>query len=109
MTEAETAQIRKDFNALDLNKDGRIDRKEMLEAYQKVHGLARANNEVDAIMNKCDTYESGYIEYGEFLAAEMDKKKALNKTNLKVAFEKFDSDGNGSISSEEIRALLGGD
>ena len=54
-----------------------------------------------------DADGSGYIEYGEFLVAEMDKKKDLNKTNLELAFKKFDVDGDGHITGEEIKALLG--
>lgn len=37
----------------------------------------------------------------------MDKKKDLNKTNLVLAFQKFDQDGDGHITEEEVKSLLG--
>lgn len=62
---------------------------------------------MDAIFDQIDADGSGYIEYGEFLVAEMDKKKDLNKTNLVLAFQKFDQDGDGHITEEEVKSLLG--
>lgn len=37
----------------------------------------------------------------------MDRKKAFQREKLKEAFEIFDKDGNGFITEEEIREVLG--
>ena len=63
--------------------------------------------EVEHIMATVDTDGSGYIDYTEFLAATVNKKKLLSSKNLEVAFNAFDRDGSGSISINEIREMLG--
>ena len=37
----------------------------------------------------------------------MDRQKILTKKNLETAFATFDKDGSGTISSDEIKAVLG--
>lgn len=58
-------------------------------------------------MAAVDTDGSGFIDYTEFLAATMNRQKLLTKENLQEAFNTFDKDGNGMISSDEIKAVLG--
>ena len=66
-----------------------------------------SEEELREIMEKADTDKNGYIDYSEFLMAAMDKRKVLNQNNLERAFSAFDLDGNGSITAEEIRNILG--
>ena len=63
--------------------------------------------EVDKIMAQVDSDGNGYIEYTEFLAASMNQKKLLSAGNLDKAFAAFDKDGSGTVSSDEIRNMLG--
>ena len=56
-----------------------------------------------------DSNNDGHIDFTEFLTAAFDKKKLLSEENLRRAFAVFDKDGDGSISKEEIRSILGSD
>jgi len=66
-----------------------------------------AEDEVDRIMKAADTDGSGEIDYSEWIVATTDKTKLLTDDKLKVAFNVFDRDGGGSISSSEIKEVLG--
>jgi len=70
-------------------------------------GQEAAIAEVDKIMTQVDVDGNGYIEYTEFLAASMNQKKLLSTGNLDKAFAAFDKDGSGTVSSDEIRNMLG--
>jgi len=59
-------------------------------------------------MDTVDTDQSGFVDYSEFIAAAANKHKILSKDNLQNAFDAFDTDGNGSISVDEIKSMLGG-
>jgi calcium-dependent protein kinase len=59
------------------------------------------------MMTEADTDNSGYIDYTEFIIATMNKKRMLSKKNLGLAFAAFDNDCSGSISVDELRAMLG--
>ena len=50
---------------------------------------------------------NGYIDYTEFVAATMDLSKLSEEDKLTRAFKLFDSDGSGTISSDEIAEVLG--
>jgi calcium-dependent protein kinase len=58
-------------------------------------------------MKTADADGSGSIDYSEFITMSMDRQKLLTKANLQAAFDAFDADGNGRISCEEVRSLLG--
>jgi calcium-dependent protein kinase len=71
-------------------------------------GPDAATEETEKIMRNVDTDGNGYIDYSEFIAASMNRKKLLSKNNLNLAFQSFDVDGSGTITIDEIRAILGG-
>jgi calcium-dependent protein kinase len=54
------------------------------------------------MMEICDANGSGFINYSEFLTATMDRGKLLRQDNLDAAFNAFDKDGSGTITSDEI-------
>jgi calcium-dependent protein kinase len=58
-------------------------------------------------MVQCDVDGNGFLEYTEFVAATMNRKKMLSMEQLKKAFSQFDLDGNGLISFDELKHVLG--
>ena len=63
--------------------------------------------EVDNIWMKIDLDGSGAIDYTEWTVGTINKANIITKQKLKKAFEMFDLDGSGRISSSEIKAVLG--
>ena len=60
----------------------------------------------DEIMQTLDKNCNGVIDYSEFLVAAADKEMLLNMTNMELAFNLMDADGNGSISRQELRNVF---
>ena len=70
-------------------------------------GEEQAELETARIFDLVDTDKSGSIDYTEFIAATMDKEKAICKQSLQMAFRVFDKDGNGKITLDEIEEVIG--
>ena len=51
----------------------------------------------------------GYITWEEFIAAATDKIALLNDSNLKAAFAVLDEDGNGRITTKELKGKFQAD
>merc|ERR1719310_612397 len=51
----------------------------------------------------------GEVNYTQFIAAMLDRKRHMQVEACRVAFNIFDLDGNGAISKEEIAKVLGGE
>jgi calcium-dependent protein kinase len=104
---AEMIELNDTFAQFDKNNDGKLSQEELLEGYKKIVGLHSATEETDMIMRNVDTDGSGYIDYSEFITASMNRRTLLSKQNLNAAFESFDQDHNGTISVDEVKAVLG--
>jgi Ca2+-binding EF-hand superfamily protein len=102
MASKETRELKEAFLSMDVNKDGRLDKEEMLLMYSAKMGKEQATTEVEQIMSQVDSDGSGFIDYTEFIAASIDKSKLLSKKNLRVTFQMFDRDGSGTISAKEL-------
>ena len=57
-------------------------------------------------MKNIDNDNNGFIEIDEFIRATINKEKLLTEKNLKMAFDFFDKDKNGTISWEEISNVV---
>jgi Ca2+-binding EF-hand superfamily protein len=63
--------------------------------------------EVAIIMDKLDMNANGDIDYSELNIANISIDKMLHEDKLREAFDLFDKDHDGSITSEELRLVLG--
>ena len=95
------------FQQFDTNGDGVLTKEEILNGYKTIMPFDDAEKEVERIMNEVDIDKSGTIDYNEFVLATINKQKLLNKEKLEATFKMFDKDGSGSISSDEIKSVLG--
>mmetsp|Transcript_43344 Transcript_43344/g.41750 ORF Transcript_43344/g.41750 Transcript_43344/m.41750 type:complete len:95 (-) Transcript_43344:21-305(-) len=50
---------------------------------------------------------NGVVDYSEFLVANLQSNELLTNEKLQAAFNLFDIDGDGRITLEEIKSLLG--
>lgn len=113
----ETKKLTEIFQRMDKNGDGQLDRNELIEGYRellKAKGedtsavnLSHVEFEVDQVLSAVDFDKNGYIEYSEFLTVAMDRKVLLSSDRLTRAFQMFDTDGSGKISSAELATLFG--
>ena len=97
------------FKSLDTDNSGTLSRQELLVGFNNLYSdeVEDIEAEVDKIMREVDTDGSGEIDYSEFVAASMNKTKLLSKERLEAAFKAFDQDGSGTITADELKAMLG--
>jgi calcium-dependent protein kinase len=94
------------FKTIDKTGDGKINEEDLKNHCLKVFGHSLSVEEIHLIMTRVDTDKSGFIDYSEFLAAAMDRKKLLSEEKLEAAFKAFDKDGNGKITAQELKNVL---
>ena len=99
-------ELQKAFKMLDINKKGVLTRDELVLGYRELMG-DMAEAEVDRIMEIADIDRSGAIDYSEWVVATINKNQLLSDEKMKQAFDIFDVDGGGTISSGEIKKILG--
>ncbi|CAG9313942.1 unnamed protein product [Blepharisma stoltei] len=108
ISQQDTKDMREAFRAMDTNGDGKLSKEELLAQYVRTMGPEMAEVEVNRIMAEADSDNNGFIDYTEFLKATLDLKTAMSAENLKVAFDVFDKDGSGKISTLELKRILEG-
>ncbi|CAG9322054.1 unnamed protein product [Blepharisma stoltei] len=108
-TKREKEEMIEVFKSLDSDNSGTLSRSELIEGYQRLFGdtTEDVEAEVDRIMQQVDTNQSGEIDYSEFIAATIQKSQLLSRERLEAAFKAFDLDGNGTISADELKTILG--
>ena len=92
------------FNSLDENHDGKLQKDELKNGYIKYFNLSeqQAINKVNYIFKNIDTDNNGMLESEEFIRACINPNIFASQNYLKVAFNYFDKEGDGSISLTEI-------
>jgi len=107
-TTHEKDKLQNTFINLDINGDGKLSTEELISAFKELFGADfPAEQEVESVMARLDVDHNGYIDYTEFVMATINKKKLLSKERLQMAFAAFDKDGSGTITSDEIKTVLG--
>jgi calcium-dependent protein kinase len=113
LDEEELADLRDQFDAIDVDKNGVISLEEMRQALAKDHPWKLKDARVAEILQAIDSNTDGFVDFGEFVAAalhvnqleEHDSEKWQQRS--RAAFEKFDIDGDGFITAEELRMHTG--
>ena len=105
----ETRILREVFKTIDKNGDGKLSIEELIEQYSHTMAIEEATKEAERIMKEVDTDNNGFIDYSEFLKANLDIRKVMSNENLKSAFRMFDKDNSGTISAQELKQVLQGD
>ena len=101
----ECIEASKLFNKIDLNSDGKIEKHELIQGFQKYWGIPEdeVKEKVDIIFANIDTDFNGFIEYEEFVRAAVNSSIFMSQNYLKFAFNYFDRDSSGDITFEEIK------
>ena len=99
------ADLLKQFLFWDKNKDGVLNKEEIIISYKNVYGSIDEDI-VENMIKSIDLDGNGVVDYNEFLNCTMNRDKILSKKNLEYAFKAFDKDGNGSISIDEIMSIF---
>ena len=92
------------FTEIDLNKDGKLEKSELIKAFVKYYNLTEpeAREKANTIFLNIDTDNNGYIESEEFIRACIDPNIFTSENYLKAGFNYFDDDHNNNISVAEV-------
>ena len=94
------------FDLIDKDKDGLITTNELGDI-MKALGANPTKEELQQIINEVDREGSGKIEFKEFFDVFSKRMNDPDTENVLIeAFKIFDKDGNGVISSKELRNVM---
>ena len=103
----EKKDLIKTFQSLDTNQDGVLSREELVAGLKNVNQFI-SEDEADQLMARIDHNKDQTINYTEFVAAAIDKRKLLSEERIKACFRIFDKDGSGKISTSELKQMFQG-
>ncbi|KFK30239.1 hypothetical protein AALP_AA7G235500 [Arabis alpina] len=111
--EDELDDLRDQFDAIDIDKNGAISLEEMRQALAKDLPWKLKDARVAEILQAIDSNTDGLVDFTEFVVAtlhvnqleEHDSEKWHQRS--RAAFEKFDIDKDGFITPEELRLQTG--
>ncbi|GAA0140009.1 calmodulin-related [Lithospermum erythrorhizon] len=107
----DTIELSRLFEVFDRNGDGRITKKELKKSLENM-GIFIQERELDQMIEKIDVNGDGCVDIAEFGSLyksimENPERKVEGDEDMKEAFNVFDQNGDGFISVEELRAVLG--
>jgi len=103
-TDETTQHLRQIFESLDRDGNGHVTVKELRNAFTQA-GVSVPEN---LNFSEVGTDGNDTIEYTEFIAAAMDKRKIVKEDVVWEAFKIFDQDGNGQVTKKELLKILTG-
>lgn len=102
-------ELAKVFQSWDRNNDGFLSKSEIKGAFKKYNRLIAATIDFDQLFDMIDQDGSGDIEYQEFLIAATDARSLMNSKNLEAVFDMIDTNSDGYITTNELRAIINED
>ncbi|CAN6197563.1 unnamed protein product [Urochloa humidicola] len=109
----ELSDLRDQFNAIDVDKNGTISLEELKQALAKDVPWRLKGPRVLEIIEAIDSNTDGLVDFEEFVAATLHVHQLVEhdtekwKSLSQAAFGKFDVDGDGYITSDELRMHTG--
>jgi len=93
------------FKQADRNMDGVLSKQELRLSLEKA-GQKFSPKEMDKLFERMDVNKQDSISYTEFLTVAADSDMLLQRDKLKQAFDTFDTDDDGFITSEELQSIF---
>jgi len=100
----ELEEAKNAFLAIDANGDGTLTYEELKAGLEKISVNLPPN--FLSFLDQIDVDKSGRIDYSEFVAATMEKKKFTERDRCWAAFRTFDINGDGTITKEELMQVI---
>jgi len=106
--------IRQAFKQFDVDNDGSISKQEVVQG-MKASGRTVTNEEIETLFILADRDNNGQIDFAEFALIMIPsaperinklKSKFNEKAAVEAAFKKFDSNNDGAIDANEMKAGL---
>ncbi|XP_076904166.1 calcium-dependent protein kinase 28-like [Bidens hawaiensis] len=113
LDEEEISDLKDQFQAIDVDKNGAISLEEMRQALAKDVPWKMKDSRVLEILQAMDSNTDGLVDFSEFVAATLHVHQLEEHNNekwqrmSKAAFEKFDVDKDGFITAEELKMHTG--
>ena len=120
LKESKINEMKNEFLKLDIDGDGSISLEELGKILRSMKGkLKVSEEEIEKVLKEIDKDKDGYIDVKEYFA-NMENSTSKNlihralvqRSKARKAFEKFDKDGSGFITTEELlevfEELMGG-
>lgn len=99
-------ELKAKFEEIDTNHTGTITFDEFARALKSTQ---IPNSELESLFKAVDQDHTGQIKYTEFIASCADEKLLLDQHALVGAFNSLDLDGDGTITRDELKTMLGAD
>lgn len=106
LTPEQIKQAKESFDLFDMDKSGTITTKE-LGTVMRALGQNPTEEEVQRMVNEVDLNGNGIIDFAEFVNLYATHLKTpFTKQELKDCFARFDKDGNGFITRDELANVM---
>ncbi|KAL4281718.1 hypothetical protein GQ457_03G012670 [Hibiscus cannabinus] len=101
-------ELQKVFNQFDANKDGKISVTELREVLKTMGSSSSySEDELKRVLEDIDTDKDGFIDLSEFSAlCRSSSDEVTAALELRDAFDLYDQDKNGLISTKELHLVL---
>ena len=106
-THVANSRVSVSVQGCDRDGDGVLSRDDLLPHFSEDRSPEAAAELLDRVMRQVDTDSNGFIDYTEFIKANIDREILLSRSNLQLAFSFFDKYGAGFITVEELKEWMG--
>src|SRR3989338_11191896 len=96
----ELSELKEAFSLFDLDGNGSICKKELLQVMTQLNGVSPSTEELDEMFALVDENHDGKIDFKEFVRVWSQQS---SEDELKVFFKKFDKDSSGTIDRKELQ------